>query len=34
MLVYLLAGKGVMKADEGATATSQGQGTIIVGQDF
>ena len=34
LLGNLLTGKGVVRVGEGATATSQGQGTIRAGQDF
>ena len=34
LLWNLLIGKGTIRAGKGATATSQGQGTIRAGQDF
>ena len=34
LLGNLLAGKGTIRAGEGAIATSRGRGTIRVGQDF
>ena len=34
LLGNLLTGQGVVRVGEGATATSQGQGTIRAGQDF
>ena len=34
LLGNLLTGQGIIRAYEGATATSQEQGTIRAGQDF
>ena len=34
LLGSILTGKGIIRAGEGALATSQGRGTIRAGQDF
>ena len=34
LLGNLLTGKGTIRTGEGATAASQGQGTVRAGQDF